>query len=180
MNANEVISNRAIEMAGGVDGQQEARAPERPRQSRAVVERHVSDGHAHRRGRSRSVHHLLPAVATLRDHARRQGARVRGHRQGRPHAPAGCDADHARTGNLRLGRAARSRRARRSRRALPAVYELALGGTAVGTGPQHASGVRGTQRAADRVAHGPAVHDGAEQVCGARRATKRSWRCTAR
>ena len=33
------------------DGQQEADPSERPRQSRPVVERHVSDGDAHRRGR---------------------------------------------------------------------------------------------------------------------------------
>ena len=48
MNANEVISNRAIEMLGGDHGLQEAGAPERPRQHEPVVERHLPDGHAYR------------------------------------------------------------------------------------------------------------------------------------
>ena len=48
MNANEVISNRAIEMLGGDDGLEEAGPPQRPRQHEPVVERHLSDGHAHR------------------------------------------------------------------------------------------------------------------------------------
>ena len=51
MNVNEVISNRAIELAGGERGTQEARPPERRRQHVAVVERHVPDRDAHRRGR---------------------------------------------------------------------------------------------------------------------------------
>ena len=48
MNANEVISNRAIEMLGGDHGLEEARAPQRPREHEPVVERHLPDGHAHR------------------------------------------------------------------------------------------------------------------------------------
>ena len=51
MNVNEVISNRAIELAGGERGTQEAGPPERRRQHVAVVERHVPDRDAHRRGR---------------------------------------------------------------------------------------------------------------------------------
>ena len=48
MNANEVISNRAIEMLGGEMGSKKPVHPERPRQHEPVVERHLSDGHAHR------------------------------------------------------------------------------------------------------------------------------------
>ena len=54
MNANEVISNRAIEMLGGVDGLEEAGPSQRPRQYEPVVERHLSDGHAHRLRRAAS------------------------------------------------------------------------------------------------------------------------------
>ena len=42
MNANEVIANRAIQLAGGTRRQQEARASQRRRQSQPVVERRVS------------------------------------------------------------------------------------------------------------------------------------------
>ena len=42
MNVNEVISNRAIEIAGRRDGIEEADPSERSRQHVAVVERHVS------------------------------------------------------------------------------------------------------------------------------------------
>ena len=55
MNVNEVISNRAIEIAGGVMGIEEADPSQRRRQHVAVVERHVSRGHAHRRGGPREA-----------------------------------------------------------------------------------------------------------------------------
>jgi aspartate ammonia-lyase len=47
MNANEVISNRAIEMMGGAMGSKKPVHPERSRQHEPVVERHVPDGDAH-------------------------------------------------------------------------------------------------------------------------------------
>jgi fumarate hydratase class II len=47
MNANEVISNRAIEMLGGENGLQEAGPPQRPREHVPVVQRHLPDRHAH-------------------------------------------------------------------------------------------------------------------------------------
>ena len=53
MNVNEVISNRAIEIAGGDNGIEEADSSERRREHVAVVERHVSGGHAHRGGGAR-------------------------------------------------------------------------------------------------------------------------------
>ncbi len=42
MNANEVIANRAIQLAGGTRRQQEADSSQRRRQSQPVVERRVS------------------------------------------------------------------------------------------------------------------------------------------
>ena len=77
---------------------------------------------------------LVPAVDALRDTLAGKARRVRGRRHGRPHAPAGRDAGDAGPGDLRLGGAARPGARRRSRGALPGLYELALGGTAVGTG----------------------------------------------
>ena len=116
MNVNEVISNRAIELAGGELGSQEAGPPQRPRQHVAVLERHVPDRDAHRRGRGRSCTTLVPSVRALRD-ALAQGRRVRRHRQDRPHAPAGRGAADARPGVRRLRRPARRRpRAHRSSR----------------------------------------------------------------
>ena len=67
MNANEVISNRAIEMAGGVLGSKEADPSQRRREHVAVVERHFSDGDAYCRGRGDSPHDLLPSMRKLRD-----------------------------------------------------------------------------------------------------------------
>jgi len=49
MNANEVIANRAIELAGGGIGQQEAGSPQRRREQGPILERHFSHGNAHRR-----------------------------------------------------------------------------------------------------------------------------------
>jgi fumarate hydratase class II len=51
MNANEVIANRGAELAGGPRRATRTGAPERRREHGAVVERHVPDGHAHRRRR---------------------------------------------------------------------------------------------------------------------------------
>ena len=66
MNVNEVISNRAIELAGGVHGLQGPGPPQRPRQHVAVVERHLPDGDARRRGDG-DHRRLVPAVRRLRD-----------------------------------------------------------------------------------------------------------------
>ena len=66
MNANEVISNRAIEIAGGVMGSKKPIHPNDHVNHVAVVERHVSDGDAHRR-RRRSRAQLRPHVAALRE-----------------------------------------------------------------------------------------------------------------
>ena len=52
MNANEVISNRAIEMLGGDHGLEEAGTPERPRQYEPILQRHLPDRDACRRRRA--------------------------------------------------------------------------------------------------------------------------------
>ena len=50
MNVNEVIANRAIEMAGGELGSKTPVHPQRPRQHVPILERHLSHGHVHCRG----------------------------------------------------------------------------------------------------------------------------------
>jgi fumarate hydratase class II len=132
MNANEVISNRAIEMAGGVVG---SKKPIHPND-------HVNRGQSsndtfptamHIAAAEQVVHHLLPAIDTLRATL---------------HAKAVAFADIVKVGRTHLqdatpitlgqeisGWVAQLDLARAAiEAAMPAVYALALGGTAVGTG----------------------------------------------
>ncbi|HWB29365.1 MAG TPA: class II fumarate hydratase [Vicinamibacterales bacterium] len=132
MNANEVISNRAIEMAGGVVG---SKKPIHPND-------HVNRGQSsndtfptamHIAAAEQVVHHLLPALDTLRATL---------------HAKAVAFADIVKVGRTHLqdatpitlgqeisGWVAQLDLARAAiEAAMPAVYALALGGTAVGTG----------------------------------------------
>ena len=118
MNANEVISNRAIEMLGGVHGLQEARASQRPRQHEPVVERHLSDGHAHRL-RGGDPASAAAGAAPSAQGARRQGQGVGAHHQDRPHAYAGRHAADAGPGVLRLRHAGGERHQRASSRRCP-------------------------------------------------------------
>ena len=74
MNVNEVISNRAIEIAGGELGTKTPRPPQRPRQPRAVIQRHLPHSHAHRGGqRAGSYVSADPEAAR---HPGRQGQAV--------------------------------------------------------------------------------------------------------
>ena len=73
MNANEVISNRAIEMLGGVKGSRDPDTPERSRQSGPVVERCHTDGDTRRR----------PARDSLRPDTRARRAAGRPQSEGR-------------------------------------------------------------------------------------------------
>ena len=176
MNVNEVIANRAIELAGGDAGQQEAGPPERRRQHVAVVQRHLPHGHAHRRRRGdrpRADPERRRRCATPSTPRQKEFAR---HRQDRPHAPDGRGAADARPGVLRLRRAARPRRSSAIKATLPRLYELALGGTAVGTGLNSPPGVRGARGEEDRRADRAAVRHGPEQVrrAGGARAAGRS------
>jgi hypothetical protein len=103
--------------------------------------------------------------SALRDALARKAKEFADDRQDRPHPPAGRDAAHARPGILRLRRAARARHRAHVRAALPQLCELALGGTAVGTG---LNAPPSSPRVAGRVASSrAAVRHGAEQVRGA-------------
>jgi fumarate hydratase class II len=132
MNANEVISNRAIEMAGGVMG---SKKPIHPND-------HVNCGQSsndtfptamHIAAAEQTVHHLLPKLAQLRrtlDMKARDFAGVV--KVGRTHLQ---DATPVTLGQEISGWVAQLDFARASiESALPGVHELALGGTAVGTG----------------------------------------------
>ncbi len=122
MNANEVIANRAIELAGGVVGSKKPIHPnDDVNRSQSSNDTFPAVMHiATRRAISSTA--LLPALARLRDDARRKGAGVCRCRHDRPHAFAGCDAGHAGPGDFGLGRATRrcARRNRVARRALDA------------------------------------------------------------
>jgi fumarate hydratase class II len=132
MNANEVISNRAIELAGGAVG---SKTPVHPND-------HVNRGQSsndtfptamHIAAAEEVVERLLPAVAGLRgtlDAKARDFADVV--KVGRTHLQ---DATPLTLGQEISGWVAQLDLAVRALdAALPLVYELALGGTAVGTG----------------------------------------------
>jgi fumarate hydratase class II len=132
MNANEVISNRAIEMAGGVMG---SKKPVHPND-------HVNRGQSsndtfptamHIAAAEQVAHHLLPAVDRLRATlAAKAEAFSDVVKVGRTHLQ---DATPLTLGQEISGWVAQLDLARAAvEAAMPAVYELALGGTAVGTG----------------------------------------------
>jgi len=132
MNANEVISNRAIELAGGTVG---SKKPVHPND-------HVNRGQSsndtfptamHIAAAEETVGRLLPAVATLRATL---DAKARAYMDivkiGRTHLQ---DATPLTLGQEISGWVSQLDVAVRAIEAsLPVVYELALGGTAVGTG----------------------------------------------
>jgi len=132
MNANEVISNRAIELAGGVIG---SKKPIHPND-------HVNRGQSsndtfptamHIAAAEQVVHHLLPAVDQLRATLHTKAVEyVDIVKIGRTHLQ---DATPLTLGQEISGWVAQLDGAVASvEAALPPVYELALGGTAVGTG----------------------------------------------
>ena len=133
MNANEVIADRANEMLGGKRG---GKTPVHPND-------HVNMGQSsndsfptamHIAAGEQAVRAVIPALKHLQDALAAKAEGVRRHHQDRPHPSAGCDADDARPGILRLRRADRSSASQRVERRLPRLYPLAQGGTAVGTG----------------------------------------------
>ena len=132
MNANEVISNRAIEMDGGVMG---SKTPVHPNDD-------VNRGQSSNDTFPTAMHiaavevihdRLLPAVRALRDVfltlEKKYGAIVK---IGRTHLQ---DATPITLGQeISAWRAQLDDRIASIERALPGLYELAIGGTAVGTG----------------------------------------------
>ena len=150
------------------DGLEEAGPSQRPRQHEPVVERHLSDGHAHRLCRAHRPRPAAGAEASARG-ARGEGGRVRPHRQDRPHAHAGRDAADARPGVLRL---------RRAGRLVDQAHRAdAAGAVRAGAGrhrgrhrPQRAGRLRRAGRRQDRRDHRHRLRHRAQQVRGARRA----------
>jgi fumarate hydratase class II len=132
MNANEVISNRAIELAGGVLG---SKKPIHPNDdvNMSQSSNDTFPTAMHIAAAEELVHTLLPAVQRLRDSldakAREFADLVK---IGRTHL---MDAVPLTLGQEFSGYVAQLEAdIRRVETALPDIYELAIGGTAVGTG----------------------------------------------
>ncbi len=104
MNLNEVIANRASELMGGERGEERLVHPNddvnRGQSSNDVfpTAMHIAAAYA-------IVKHLVPSLKTLRDTLDKKAKAFDRHREDRPHALAGRDAAHARTGILGLRRA---------------------------------------------------------------------------
>lgn len=132
MNANEVIANRAIELAGGEIGSKNPVHPnDHVNQSQSSNDvfptaMHVAAVHA-------LTHGLLPALERLATVFEQKAHAFAGVvKIGRTHLQ---DATPLTLGQELSGHAAQLREShRRIKGALPALYQLALGGTAVGTG----------------------------------------------
>ncbi len=132
MNANEVIANRAIELAGGVLG---SKKPVHPNDdvNRSQSSNDVFPTAMHVAAATDARERLIPSVARLRDVLAKKARETAGVvKIGRTHL---MDATPLTLGQeisgwvrqLELG-------IERIEAALPRVHELALGGTAVGTG----------------------------------------------
>ena len=118
MNVNEVISNRAIEIAGGERG---SKKPVHPNDdvNMSQSSNDTFPTAMHIAAAEEVVHALIPAVTRLRDALAAKADGVRRHREDRPHAPAGRGAAHARPGVRRLRRPARRRPRARSSACCP-------------------------------------------------------------
>jgi fumarate hydratase class II len=127
MNANEVISNRAIELLGGCWARSRRCTNDHVNLSQSSNDTYPTAMHI---AAAEVVRSLIPALQTL------QGALDARPGLGPHHpsaAPTQRHAADARPGVLRL-RAASGQRHRAHRMALPVLMQLARGGTAVGTG----------------------------------------------
>ena len=139
----------------------------------------LPDRDAHRRRCWSSTSTCCPQLEALADRDRGQGERVDGRRQDRPHPSAGRGAADRRPGVVGLRAPAPRRAWRASRRSLDGLYELARGGTAVGTGLNAPPGFCRGHRREDRRADRQAVRHRAQQVRGAglaRRDGRARWR----
>jgi len=140
MNANEVISNRAIQLLGGELGSKEPIHPN-DHVNRAQSSNDTFPAAMHVAAGEEAAKRLLPAIAALEEVVRAKSeAWSDVVKIGRTHLQ---DATPLTVGQELSGWAQQLADARRGIEAmLPAVYELALGGTAVGTGlnthPQYA------------------------------------------
>jgi fumarate hydratase class II len=132
MNANEVIANRAIELAGGVLG---SKSPVHPNDhvNMSQSSNDTFPTAMHVAGATLIVRDLLPRVRELRDALARRAAEFADIvKIGRTHLQ---DAVPLTLGQEFGGYAAQlDADIERIEAALPGLYELAIGGTAVGTG----------------------------------------------
>ena len=132
MNVNEVIANRAIELAGGTPGQKHLIHPNddvnRSQSSNDVFPAAMSIAAATSLQRD-----LIPAVERVREAIEAKAREFAERGEDRPHAPARRGAPDRGPGDVGLGEPA-GRDVDRLRAALDGLYDLALGGTAVGTG----------------------------------------------
>ena len=96
MNVNEVLANRANELLGGKRGEYTPVHPNDHVNMAQSHERHDPDQHP--AGVSVAARRRSTPRSTTARRPRREGTRVRRHREGRAHAPAGRDADPARPG----------------------------------------------------------------------------------
>ncbi|TGM63740.1 class II fumarate hydratase [Leptospira meyeri] len=132
MNMNEVISNRAIEMAGGVMG---SKKPIHPNDdvNKAQSSNDTFPTAMHIACAEQLVHKLIPALQTLHDTLEKKSKEFADIiKIGRTHLQ---DATPLTLGQEFSGYVQQlSYSIDRTKRVLPSVYRLALGGTAVGTG----------------------------------------------
>ncbi len=132
MNANEVIANRAIELAGGQMG---SKKPVHPNDdvNKAQSSNDTFPTAMHIAAAEQTVHHLLPAVKKLRDTLRQKSQDFSDIiKIGRTHL---MDAVPLTLGQEFSGYVQQlDNNIKRIELALDGLYELALGGTAVGTG----------------------------------------------
>ncbi len=132
MNANEVISNRAIELAGGVMG---SKKPVHPNDdvNKAQSSNDTFPTAMHIATAEQLVNKLIPAVTKLRDTLKQKSEAFKDIiKIGRTHLQ---DATPLTLGQEFSGYVQQlTYGLERIERSLPAVYRLALGGTAVGTG----------------------------------------------
>lgn len=148
MNANEVISNRAIEMLGGVMGSKKPVHPnDHVNMSQSSNDTYPTAMHI--ACAERVIHHLIPALHHLHK-ALDAKARAFNHiiKIGRTHTQ---DATPLTLGQEFSGYAAQvASSIKRIEQTLPGLQELAQGGTAVGTGLNAPVGF--AEKVADRIA----------------------------
>jgi len=132
MNVNEVISNRAIELAGGVRGSKDPIHPN-DHVNMSQSSNDTFPGAMHIAAAEEIVHRLVPAVRALRDAlAAKAEAFADIVKIGRTHLQ---DAVPLTLGQEFSGYVAQlDADLERIQVTLPGIYELAVGGTAVGTG----------------------------------------------
>lgn len=132
MNANEVISNRAIELAGGVLG---SKKPIHPNDdvNMSQSSNDTFPTAMHIAAAEQIVNHLIPSLTQLRDTLNQKASEFnhiikvgRTHLQDAVPLTLGQEfSGYVQQLNMSLGRL---------NSVLPGIYELAIGGTAVGTG----------------------------------------------